>query len=156
MDVSMNTTASSDPGYTNNEASSLIPGAIVLHGIICAWSSKYPPEIGLRASGGINFEPAGRTRGSRDWPSVGQLQVCRRTDPRARSVGPVRGSAAKNSRIIPLLLLLLYVYCSRAHPHFPSQFRRCRLQDFVYLDRKHTKNLVGRQFTFFSGRQGNF
>ena len=29
-----------------------------------------------------------------------------------------------------ILLLLLYVYCSRAHPHFPSQFRRRRLQDF--------------------------
>ena len=154
MDVSMNTMASSDPGFTNNEASSLIPGAIVLHGMICAWSSKYPPEIGLRASGGINFEPAGRTRGSRDWPSVGQLQVCRRMDPRAKSVGPVRGSAAKNSRII--LLLLLYVHCSRAHPHFPSQFRRRLLQDFVYVDRKHTKNLVGRQFTFISGRQVNF
>ena len=28
-----------------------------------------------------------------------------------------------------LLLLLLYVYCSRAHPHFPSQLRRRRLQD---------------------------
>ena len=32
-----------------------------------------------------------------------------------------------------ILLLLLYVYCSRAHPHFPSQFRRRRLQDFFYL-----------------------
>ena len=29
-----------------------------------------------------------------------------------------------------IILLLLYVYCSRAHPHFPSQFRRRRLQDF--------------------------
>ena len=32
-----------------------------------------------------------------------------------------------------ILLLLLYVYCSRAHPHFPSQFRRRRLQIFFYL-----------------------
>ena len=32
-----------------------------------------------------------------------------------------------------ILLLLLYVYCSRAHPHFPSQFRGRRLQDFFYL-----------------------
>ena len=47
-----------------------------------------------------------------------------------------------------VLLLLLYVCCSRAHPHFPSQFRKRRLHDFVYLYRKHTKNLVGRQFTF--------
>ena len=54
-----------------------------------------------------------------------------------------------------ILVLLLYVYCSRAHPHIPSRFRRRRLQDFVYLQRKHTKNLGG-QFTFFSGRQVNF
>ena len=27
------------------------------------------------------------------------------------------------------MLLLLYVYCSRAHPHFPSQFRRRRPKD---------------------------
>ena len=32
-----------------------------------------------------------------------------------------------------ILLLLLYVYYCRAHPHFPSQFRRRRLQDFFYL-----------------------
>ena len=55
-----------------------------------------------------------------------------------------------------IILLLLYVYCSRAHPHFPSQFRRRRLQDFVYLYRKHTKILVGRQFTFVCGKQVNF
>ena len=34
----------------------------------------------------------------------------------------------------------------RHKPRFYSQFRRRRLQDFVYLYRKHTKNL-GRQFT---------
>ena len=55
-----------------------------------------------------------------------------------------------------VLLLLLYVCCSRAHPHFPSQFRRRRLQDLVHLWPKHTKYWVGRQFTFFSGRQANF
>ena len=32
-----------------------------------------------------------------------------------------------------ILLLLLYLCCSPAHPHFPSQFRRRRLQDFFYL-----------------------
>ena len=32
-----------------------------------------------------------------------------------------------------ILLLLLHVYCSGAHPRFPSQFRRHRLQDFFYL-----------------------
>ena len=37
------------------------------------------------------------------------------------------------SHRILLLLLLLYVYCSRAHPYFPSLFRRRRLQDFLYL-----------------------
>ena len=42
-----------------------------------------------------------------------------------------------------ILLLLLYVYCSRAHPRFPSEFRRRRLQDFCYLYRKLTKILVG-------------
>ena len=31
-----------------------------------------------------------------------------------------------------IILLLLYVCCSRAHPRFPSQFRRRRLQDFFY------------------------
>ena len=46
-----------------------------------------------------------------------------------------------------------FFFQSRAHPHFPPQFRRRRLQDFVYLSREHTKNLVGRQITFFSGRQ---
>ena len=58
-------------------------------------------------------------------------------------------------RII-LLLLLLYVYCSRAHPRFPSKFRRRRLQDFFYLYRKLTKILVGRQFSFLCGRQVHF
>ena len=58
-------------------------------------------------------------------------------------------------RII-LLLLYKYVYCSRAHPHFPSQFRRRRLQDFFYLYRKLTKILVGRQFSFLCGRQVHF
>ena len=28
-------------------------------------------------------------------------------------------------------IILLYVYCSRAHPHFPSQFQRRRLQDLL-------------------------
>ena len=32
------------------------------------------------------------------------------------------------SHRIILLLLLLYVYCSRVHPHFPSQFRRRRVE----------------------------
>ena len=56
-------------------------------------------------------------------------------------------------RIILLLLLYVFFFQSRAHHHFPPQFRRRRLQDFVYLSREHTKNLVGRQITFFSGRQ---
>ena len=55
-----------------------------------------------------------------------------------------------------ILLLLLYVYCSRAHPRFPSKFRRRRLQDFFYLYRKLTKILVGRQFSFLCGRQVHF
>ena len=55
-------------------------------------------------------------------------------------------------RII-LLLLYKYVYCSRAHPRFPSKFRRRRLQDFFDLYRKLTKILVGRQFSFLCGRQ---
>ena len=38
-----------------------------------------------------------------------------------------------------ILLLLLYVHRSRAHPHFPSQLRRRRLHDYVYLLRKDTK-----------------
>ena len=55
-----------------------------------------------------------------------------------------------------ILLLLLYVYCSRAHPRFPSKFRRRRLQDFFYLYRKLTKILVGRQFSFLCERQVHF
>ena len=58
-------------------------------------------------------------------------------------------------RII-LQQLLLYVYCSRARPRFPSKFRRRRLQDFFYLYRKLTKILVGRQFSFLCGRQVHF
>ena len=35
--------------------------------------------------------------------------------------------------------LLLFLVCRvAAHPDTPPQFRRCRLQDFVYLWRKHT------------------
>ena len=55
-----------------------------------------------------------------------------------------------------IILLLLYVYCSRAHPRFPSKFRRRRLQDFFYLYRKLTKILVGRQFSFLCERQVHF
>ena len=55
-----------------------------------------------------------------------------------------------------ILLLLLYVYFSRAHPRFPSKFRRRRLHDFFYLYRKLAKILVGRQFSFLSGKQVHF
>ena len=35
-------------------------------------------------------------------------------------------------RVLVLLLLYSYVYYNRAHPRFPTKFRRRRLQDFVY------------------------
>ena len=38
-----------------------------------------------------------------------------------------------NEYLYRIILLLLYVYFSRAHPHFPSQLRRRRLQDLFYL-----------------------
>ena len=72
-------------------ASSLIPGAIVLHGMTCAWSSKYPPEICLRASGGINFEPAGGPAGHEIGTPSGSCKFVegriRAQDPWVRSAG---------------------------------------------------------------------
>ena len=48
-----------------------------------------------------------------------------------------------------IILLLLYVYCSRAHPRFPSQFRRRRQQDFFLpLARTH-QNPGGKAIYFF-------
>ena len=68
------------------------------------------------------------------------------------------GVRTTSTRIVyqVILLLLLYVYCSRAHPRFPSKLRRRRLQDSFYLYRKLTKILVGRQFSFLCGRQVHF
>ena len=47
-----------------------------------------------------------------------------------------------------ILLLLLYVYYSRANPHFPSQFRRRRLQDFF-------REVFGNDIFDGLGRDGN-
>ena len=80
----------------------------VVRVIMSAWyvyarSSEYRHERDLRAGSGkylYNFGPAGRFRGSQRWPSGRQLYVCKKTDPRARSAGPTRGSAEKNSRVM--------------------------------------------------------
>ena len=53
-----------------------------------------------------------------------------------------------------ILLLLLYVYCSRAHPHFPSQFRRRRLQDFLTSSANTPKSWwEGNLFFLAEGKQ---
>ena len=57
-------------------ASPITPGIIVLHDMICTRSSEYRPERGLQERSGkydIISDPAGRTRGSREWPPFGLL-----------------------------------------------------------------------------------
>ena len=53
-----------------------------------------------------------------------------------------------------ILLLLLYVYCSRAHPHFPSQFWRRRMQDLV-LPLAQTHKKLGRKAIYFFQRNAS-
>ena len=80
------------------------------------------------------------------------------------SGGSAANSAADTVAELPLLLarwFLCFSFCPfirlvAAHPHLLPQCRRRRLHDLVYLVRNHTKIMIGREFTFCSGRKLNF
>ena len=57
---------------------------------------------------------------------------------------------------VAFLLCYVFFFLFRlfdAHPHPRPQFWRRHLQDHVDFQRKHTKIIMGREFTYFSGRR---
>ena len=77
-------------------ASSLTPGIIVLHALICAWSSEYRPERGLQARSGkysIISDPRAGPAGHESGPPVGSCKFAK-----DGSAGQIRGFDPRVSR----------------------------------------------------------
>ena len=60
-------------------------------------------------------------------------------------------AAVATCTLFLFVLFHFFVYRVASPPSFPSYFRRRRLQDLIYLTRKHTEIRKGRKFAFFSG-----